>query len=76
MTFECTKWRRSPRISHRLSSGFAQPFEEVQQRFLQVPGDLVRFEIGRAGQVQGVQGLAPDVELELPRGGVPDAHRA
>jgi hypothetical protein len=50
--------------------------EEVQQRALQVPCVLRRRDARVAGEMEGVEHLPPDVELELPGGGIADPYRS
>src|SRR5215203_4521488 len=56
--------------------GFVPVFlHEASERPLQVPRRLVRFQPSLARLVQSVHHLPVHVQLELMRGGVPNAHR-
>ena len=47
----------------------------IHERHLQRPCVAVRGQAGLPGQEQGVEGLTPDVELELTGRSVAGAHR-
>ena len=76
ITFECTKWRGSPRISQMpLSGSVPDLLEIVEEDTLQRPGRLLDRKPVDARLVQRIHQLAEDVDLQLIARGVADPHR-